>query len=518
MKDFFHEAEVQLASLANPQANGLFSLDQVKQIVNSMPMAVSITDQLGTILYINEHFSTVTGYSAQELIGQNHAIISYRTTPVSVYEQLWKTITSNKPWTGRLVNRRKNGERYLADIRISPLKDPNSSVGNYYLGVHRDISDSHARLTQHSNHENMISAVLNTVPTAVALLNEDKQVILDNLTYKTLATDLNSEPATLVIQKLKADNNFSTNGGWQESLFANRNIIVDFEQHGQKRFFSCRLLNLEMLEEDIDSYYKPQTAAHTVMMLTEVTREHRQMQKQRLTELQRSTTETEMMHAMQETMHAVLHQLQEPVNMIESACNMLCKKDMGCSGIQPMNMALDAGKAALTQLREALPERPVEARQSVNLNQLIHELAEMSSDRLLKRSIELRLVLVANLSTLTAQPSRLRVALKQLLDNAIDAIDFGKCEHREIQISTRQIEDDLLVLVEDSGPGIAKSDALKVFQPFYTTKPVTSEGSRGIGLSVVQQVMNEHCGTVKFTDSSLGGCCARVTLPKRQEV
>jgi signal transduction histidine kinase len=105
-----------------------------------------------------------------------------------------------------------------------------------------------------------------------------------------------------------------------------------------------------------------------------------------------------------------------------------------------MNMALEAGKKAVKQLHDALPERPHEARQSVNLNQLIHEIAEMTNEQLLKRSIDLRLSLVSTLPSLTAQPSRLRVAIKQLLDNAIEAIDFSKSSNREILITTAQAE------------------------------------------------------------------------------
>jgi nitrogen fixation negative regulator NifL len=515
MIDLFQEASTQLGTLAADKSNGLFSLEQVKLIVNSIPMAVSITDKTGTILYINDHFTKTTGYETQELIGKNHSLISYRMTPQTIYEDLWQNISNGKFWSGQLLNKKKSGESYLADVQISPLKDDNSG-DLYYMGVHRDISNRHALETAQTNSEKLVTSVLNSVPTAVALLNIRNEVILNNRTYQLLENDLKKSPATLAIQKIKNQYEVGSIHQAYENGQLNNSILIDFEHYGQKRYFACRLSGLDMKEENIDNYFMPVQNPHIVLSLTDITREQKRLEQQRLAELQRSTIESEMMHAMQETMHAVLHQLQEPVNMIESAVGLLCKSQEGCSGLTPMNMALEAGKKAVKQLHDALPERPHEARQSVNLNQLIHEIAEMTNEQLLKRSIDLRLSLVSTLPSLTAQPSRLRVAIKQLLDNAIEAIDFSKSSNREILITTAQAENEIILKIEDSGPGIKKSEAIKVFQPFYTTKPASSEGSRGIGLSIVQQVMNEHCGTVSFIESSLGGSCAHMSLPKRQ--
>ncbi|TXR53021.1 nitrogen fixation negative regulator NifL [Reinekea thalattae] len=516
MIDLFNEAKSQPEGAAHK--DDLFTLEQVKKIVNLTPMAVSITDDKGVILYINPFFSQTTGYTEQDLIGKNHSILSDRKTPRPVYQELWQRITAGKSWRGQLLNRKKTGESYLAEVQISPLNDSNAEATLYFLGVHRDISADHALEMQQSNNERVFSSILNSVPTAVALLNEHDEVILDNLAYKALASDIRQEPAKLVIGKIKQQLNVESLHSSTVEGQLEKNVIIEFNQSGHTRHFVCRLSGLDMQEENVTSYFSPIRNPHLVLALTEFTREQKRIEQQRLAELQRSTVETEMMHAMQETMHAVLHQLQEPVNMIESAVALLQKRHASCTGIDPMIMALDAGKEAVKQLHQALPERAFEAKQSVNVNQLVHEVSQMKSEQLMRRSIELRLSLLTNLPAIIAQPSRLRVALKQLLENAIEAIDYAKCERREILISTSQVDGDLVVCFDDSGPGIKKSDALLVFQPFYSTKPVSSEGSRGIGLSIVQQVINEHCGTVRFVSSSLGGCCARMSLPRRQEV
>ena len=63
-------------------------------------------------------------------------------TPQAAYAALWRTIGIGAPWSGRLVNRRKDGSEYLADLLITPVRDASGQVGSY-LGIHRDVSALH---------------------------------------------------------------------------------------------------------------------------------------------------------------------------------------------------------------------------------------------------------------------------------------------------------------------------------------------------------------------------------------
>lgn len=495
------------------------SLHRITQIIDHMPMAITITNPQGEILYCNEFFSQVTGYSFREVFGNKPSILSYKTTPESVYKNLWNEISKGNIWSGKLVNKRKNNERYLADIKIVPLRDKHNAV-KYFMGMQKDISDSHIIKAEHSNQEKTISAILNTIPSALALINTKQKVLLDNLAYKTLATDFKNEPASLIIEQIKLKLNILGNqdlSALQHSY--NKKFNVALTSGKQERWFACRLLNLEVSDIDIDAYFAPKTSDLLLLTITEFTQDKIRDERQRIAELQTMTAETEMVHTMQETMHAVLHQLHAPVNMIESAVNLINqdeKNNAGLSGV--MNMALDAGNEALVQLRNALPERSPEARQLTNINQVIHDLVQMTTQKLLQNSIELTLNLKATLPNINAQPARLRLAFKKLLDNAIDAIVFNNCEVREIEIKTQIENEGIRIIFQDSGIGIPKDQRIKIFQPFYSTKPQAMEGTRGIGLSIVQQVINEHSGTVEFKSSDYSSTRVCVFLPKLKGV
>ena len=102
---------------------------------------VSISDAAGVIIYANDKFCEVSGYSTDELLGHQHNIINSGIHPKSYFEELWKTITSGKKWHGEVCNRAKDGSLYWVDSAIVPMKNEDDEIIRY-LSVRIDITDS----------------------------------------------------------------------------------------------------------------------------------------------------------------------------------------------------------------------------------------------------------------------------------------------------------------------------------------------------------------------------------------
>ena len=102
--------------------------------------------------------------------------------------------------------------------------------------------------------------------------------------------------------------------------------------------------------------------------------------------------------------------------------------------------------------------------------------------------------------------------LKQLIDNAIDAMSLGHIEQRELCIATQVSNGMARIDIIDSGPGIPADLAVKVFEPFFSTKPATS-GCRGMGLPMVHEVVVQHHGSVHIDLATRHGCHIVVELP-----
>jgi len=80
--------------------------------INKNTMIVSETDEKGTIIYANDDFCTIAGYSKDELIGKPHNLVRHEDMPKVAFEDLWKTVQSGKVWNGIVKNKTKNGDFY----------------------------------------------------------------------------------------------------------------------------------------------------------------------------------------------------------------------------------------------------------------------------------------------------------------------------------------------------------------------------------------------------------------------
>jgi diguanylate cyclase (GGDEF)-like protein/PAS domain S-box-containing protein len=103
---------------------------------------IVITDRQGTIFWVNESFTTMTGYSKEEALGKNSRILKSGDQPESYYATLWSTILSGNVWKGEIVNRRKDGSIYTEEMTITPVTP---QVGNltdtYYIAIKQDITE-----------------------------------------------------------------------------------------------------------------------------------------------------------------------------------------------------------------------------------------------------------------------------------------------------------------------------------------------------------------------------------------
>ena len=92
---------------------------------------VSETDLEGVITFANRRFCEISGYSANELVGQPHSIIRHPDMPKAAFAQVWKTIQAGTIWHGLVKNLRKDGKFYWVDTEISPMYDNNGVVKGY---------------------------------------------------------------------------------------------------------------------------------------------------------------------------------------------------------------------------------------------------------------------------------------------------------------------------------------------------------------------------------------------------
>lgn len=114
-------------------------LKKLSRAIEQSPVSVVITDPEGKIEYVNPKFTKITGYNLEEVITQNPRILKSGNLLPSVYDSLWRTITSGKEWYGELENKRKDGSIFWERASISPLFDESGKIINF-IGVKEDIT------------------------------------------------------------------------------------------------------------------------------------------------------------------------------------------------------------------------------------------------------------------------------------------------------------------------------------------------------------------------------------------
>ncbi|MGA7046800.1 MAG: PAS domain S-box protein, partial [Candidatus Sulfotelmatobacter sp.] len=135
--------------------------------------AIVITDYEGTIVWVNRAFTTMTGYSKEEVLGKNLRMLKSGEQPESYYAKLWSTISSGKVWKGEIVNRRKDGTAYTEEMTITPVtRDVGNPANRYFIAIKQDITERKRSEEMLQNSENKYRVLFEDSADANWLMDE----------------------------------------------------------------------------------------------------------------------------------------------------------------------------------------------------------------------------------------------------------------------------------------------------------------------------------------------------------
>ncbi|MDP1784230.1 MAG: EAL domain-containing protein, partial [Sulfuricurvum sp.] len=123
------------------------SLLKLSLAVEQSPNSIVITDLIGNIEYVNTMFTTITGYTKDEILGENPRILKSNKTPQSTYDDMWNQLSQGNTWHGELINLRKDKSEYIESATISPVKQADGTIINY-VAIKENITDK-KRIEEH---------------------------------------------------------------------------------------------------------------------------------------------------------------------------------------------------------------------------------------------------------------------------------------------------------------------------------------------------------------------------------
>jgi nitrogen fixation negative regulator NifL len=484
------------------------------ETVEQAPIAISITDKKAKIIYVNEEFCRVTGYTSDDVLGENESLLSDKTTPRQLYHNLWRTISSKKTWQGQLVNRHKSGQRYLADLTIAPIVNALGVITNY-IGMHRDMTASHEAEKKVINQKLLIESVINSSPIAMVVIDDNDRVILDNQLYKALVSDLGkNEPAHFFLQLLRDE----MEEAWMDLQdnnqgFSNREFRIETKGAQGVRWFSCAGNWFVENEVSADAFFVDEQKKYLILTLTDITKQRQHIEALHIQTLKTLMAEDERVRSIRETLLGAIHQIQMPMNQIMAAEQILLHKhdEKNTHLINILQQIQKSGKSAVATMQECIPEIYHSAEIPVNLNQILHEVLLLEAQNLMTHNIEVQWRPLANLPNILGSENRLRILFKQLIDNAITAMIQSENPDKQLSISTQTEADLLTVRIADSGNGIPADKHSKIFEPFYTTHK--GSNTAGMGLVIAKEIVNQHHGLIDIDSEVEQGCCFQLSFP-----
>lgn len=480
---------------------------------------VAITDVAGTITYANDKFCEISKYSREELLGQNHRIIKSGYHPPEFFKEMWRTITSGHVWKGEIKNRGKDGMIYWVSSTIVPFFGPDGKP-NQFISIRTDITKR--RLAQEAVLLSEERLRLAAEVAGIAVWEWDlasNEIKWDEQMFRIYGLPPQPEglvyfsdwqaavlPADLAEQEAQLQQTVATCGRSQREF-----RITRASDHAVRVIQAA-----EMVVTTADG-----KAARVVGINLDIT-ERRQTEEEinklnadlqsRAAELEAANKELEAFS------YSVSHDLRAPLRAVDGFSRMV---------IEDYATQLDAdGQRMLGVIREETQRmgRLIDdllafsrlGRQQVQPMPInMQELAQEVYGELAGHEPERRLRLdLRPLPAASGSEALIRQVWVNLIANAIKFTKDRECG--EIEIGARDGEDGQPVYyVKDNGAGFDMRYADKLFGVFQRLHNQQEFAGTGVGLALVQRIVQRHGGHVWAEAEVDHGATFYFTIPNQ---
>ena len=471
-------------------------LKKLSAAVEQSPASVVIADALGHVEYVNDRFTQLTGYTAEEIIGKTPSILESDLTPQAVYDHLWETVLAGQVWKGELYNKKKNGEPYWEFVVISSILDNNGQVINL-LSVAEDITDQKQTENALVESEERFRLLFEGHSAIMMLLDPTTGNIID---ANRAATDFygwsHEELCEMRIQEI---NTLSSK---------EIDVILDKWNTSDKLNFLFTHRKADGSVSDVEAFgCKIAIRGKAVIYLII----------HDITERKQAAEESDRLKAA--FLANISHEIRTPMNGILGFSELL--KDPQLTGEEQaeyIDLIHQSGQRMLNLINDIMDISKIDAREvkllvsETSINQLLNNLLAFSK---LEANIRgLRLSCTTGLpdseSIIETDSTKLTQILTNLIQNALKFTSKGG-----IDIGYTRKGNLLEFYVIDSGIGIPADKKEKIFERFHQADNSLTrnyEGS-GLGLSISKAFVELLGGTIRVESVEGAGSTFAFTLP-----
>jgi len=477
--------------------------------LNSAANAIAITDSKGRFSWTNPAFTTLTGYSEAEVIGQTPRILKSDRHSETFYNEVWRTIVSGHTWRGEFINRHKDGAIYYSEHIITPVKADDGSV-THFVAIMTDVTARRKAAEALRNSEMLYRSLVETLTQCIfrkdregrfTFANRRLCLLLDRSLVEVIGrTDTDIFPPELAA-KYQADDLHVLETG---QLFADEEIFVD--ALGNTRHVHVTKTPLLDAEGQVAGV---QGVFEDITKQKELENQYRQSQK---------------MEAIGQLAGGIAHDFNNLLMVIQGYTRLVIEEeDIDPVVAENLREVYRAGEraASLTSSLLSFSRKQVMQRRQLNLGKAVENVGGLLR-RIIGEHISLKCVVPPDAPVVHADSGMVDQILMNLAVNARDAMPEGG--KLEIATGTVKIDEEqarrqpsakpgvfAFLSVRDSGCGMTPEILSHIFEPFYTTKG-QGKGT-GLGLATVFGITQQHEGWIEVESEPGQGTTFKVMLP-----
>jgi two-component system, sensor histidine kinase and response regulator len=482
------------------------SLRKLSLAVEQSSAGIIISNTSNRIEYVNETLLITSGYTREELIGNNPSILSSGDSAHETFASMWEALTQGHTWSGEFRNRRKDGSTYLCAATITPLRQPDGQI-THYVASEKDVTEERhlsAELAHYQHHlEQLVEERTAELKASTATVIEMQFAIdhagvgihwLDASTghfiyvNRIAAEMLGYAPEEM--QFLYAQEIYSE---FFEADFSQ--ISRQLRREGSIQFETTLLRkDGQSIPIEVSAYFQPGkdgSSAKVIAFVVDI--------------WLRKAADAALIHAKEAAESAsaaktaflanMSHEIRTPLNAITGLAHLIRRDGLTPRQAERLDKLDAAGQHLLGTINAILDLSKIEAGEfaldalPIRVDSLPNNVVSMLQERARDKHLEL-IVNTPHLPyCLLGDPIRLQQALLNYVTNAITFTEQGHVTIR-IQLQEETPEDTLILFeVEDTGIGIDAPTLTRLFTSFSQADNSTTRkyGGTGLGLSITRR-------------------------------
>ncbi len=501
------------------------SEERYRSLIENMNDIVMEVDANGNYCYLSPNFSSISDYSPEEELGDSALKHIHPEDLPMVLQKLGQAFTSERQSATYRVQKRNGEWRWLETVG-KPFPALDGSI--HLITVARDITERKQAEEALRRNEHVLRLFVEHSPASIAMFDRDMRYIVASRRYLT--------DYRLPDQDLTGRSHYDVfpeiTGRWKE---IHQRCLQGAVEKKEEDPFPREDGTLDWVRWEIRPWYEEADRVGGIILFSEVITDRKQIQddlrllnvslEQRVTE--RTMELSYASRAKDEFLANMSHELRTPLNAILGLSESLLEQRRGPLNerqIQSIELVASSGRHLLSLINDILEVSKIEAGKldlhtdTVSVKELCASSLNFIKELALKKLIAVDFVCEESISTLEADPQRLKQILINLLTNAVKFTpERGRVG---LQVSTNAASDRILFAVSDTGIGIPQEDLKKLFIPFtqLDSSLARQYAGTGLGLSLVQKLTKAHGGSVQVESEVGRGSRFTVVLPFNQDL